>query len=284
MQNAARIIRALLEIALSRDWANNAILLIDLSKAIERRMWPYEHPLAQITTLHRDTLYNLRRWADDTEVSELRTMDARALGELVHMNERHGSALRDAALMFPTVEASFALRPLSHDLLRVSVHLKPSFEWNSKISGGGEPFYIWIQDEEGINILQWRSVLVRPSTRSIDVDFVIPIGDTIPPSITITSVSDRWLGSDDSRIIPLDHLVMPSAPNDHTQLLDIPYLHISCFNDSALEQSYRGHVDTLNSIQSQVFWSAYHTQYNMLVSAPTASGKSFLGEVAIWYA
>jgi antiviral helicase SLH1 len=282
LQNAARIIRALLEIALSRNWANNAILLIDLSKAIEHRMWPYEHPLAQITTLHRDTLFNLRQYADNTEIAQLREMEPQVLGDLVHMNEKHGLAIREAALQFPTISVEYALRPLSHDLLQISVCVKPQFTWSAKVSSSGEPFYVWIQDEEGINILQWRSILIRQTTTKVDIDFLIPLTDTPPPSYTILSASDRWLGSDDSRLVPLDMLVMPRSTIDITPLLDIPYLHISALDDPHLEGMYKPFIQTMNGIQSQAFWSAYHTQANMLVSAPVSSGKSFLGEVAIW--
>ena len=227
-------------------------------------------------------MHNLRQFADDTEVSELRLMDAKALGDLIHMNEKHGAALHEAALMFPTVTISFSLRPLSHDLLQISVHVEPSFHWNGKISASGEPFYVWIQDEEGSNILQWRSILLRPSTTSLDIDFVIPIGDAVPLSYTVISASDRWLGSDIQILISLDALVMPQPPVDQTPLLNIPYLYISCFDDAQLEQSYRAYITTLNSIQSQAFWNFYHTQFNTLISAPVGSGKSLLGEAAIW--
>ncbi len=235
-----------------------------------------------MTTLHRDTIHNLRQWADNTEIAELREMDPKAVGDLVHTNERHGTALREAALMFPTIGISYALRPLSHDLLQISVQVKPLFTWNAKLSGSAEPFYLWIQDEEGLSILQWRSILLRQTTTALDIDFVIPMRDSMSPSFSIISASDRWLGSDTQTHIPLDTLVMPQQPPDETPLLDIPYLHISCFDDTQLDKSYRAYIITLNSIQSRAFWTFYHTQNNVLISAPIASGKSLLGEAAIW--
>ena len=283
-QNAARIIRALLEIALSRNWANNAILLIDLSKAIEKRMWPYEHPLAQITTLHRDTLHNMKQWADDTEIAELRSMTPAEIGQRIKMNEHHGTAVHNAALTFPTIGVDYALRPLSHDVLQLSVTVTPENEWNAKVSTSAEPFYVWIQDESGLGILQWRQILVRQSTTAITIDFLINFGDAPPNSVTIVTASDRWLGSDNTAVIPLTDLVMPSVPPENTELLDIPYLNISVLGNKALEDSYRRYVTMLNGIQSQAFWSVYHTQNNILISAPVATGKSLLGEMAIWHA
>jgi antiviral helicase SLH1 len=281
-QNAGRIIRALLEIAISRNWANCAFLLIGLSKAIERRMWPYEHPLQQMS-LQRDTLYNLRRWADDTEISELRDMDAKSLGEMVHLNEHHGKALHTAATEFPTVSAQYALRPLANDLLEIAVTVEPTFKWSQKVSGSAEPFYVWVQDADGTNILQWRSVLLRQSTKSVVLEFVIPWTADTHASLSIVTVSDKWLGSDSQTYVDLSNLVMPRPFDDHTPLLDLPFLTLAALDDAELAEAYRP-VSMLNGLQSQAFWSVYHTQHNVLVSAPVASGKSLLGEIALWHA
>jgi antiviral helicase SLH1 len=283
-QNAGRIIRALLEIALSRNWANCALLLIDLSKAIERRMWPYEHPLGQIGSLQRETLYNLRRWADDTEINELREMDPKEIGEMVHMNTHHGTALHNAAMMFPTIGVTHALRPLAHDLLQITVTVKPEFVWNTKLSGSSEPFYVWVQDAEGLHILQWRSILLRQSTSSLDIEFVIPWTPGEHESLSIVTASDRWLGSDSQAAVSLSGLVMPPRFEDTTPLLDLPFLPITALDDPALVSAYRPHVPMLNCIQTQAFWSIYHTNHSVLVSAPVSSGKSLLGELAIWHA
>jgi replicative superfamily II helicase len=47
-QNAGRIVRALFEIALNRNWGPTASVLLSINKAIEKRMWTFEHPLAQM--------------------------------------------------------------------------------------------------------------------------------------------------------------------------------------------------------------------------------------------
>lgn len=273
----------MLEIALSRNWSNCALLLIDLSKAIEKRMWPYDHPLEQITTLQRDTIYNLRRWADDAEIADLREMDPKDVGDMVHMNETHGAALRNAALMFPTIGVNYALRPLAHDLLQITVMVEAQFQWNTKLSGSAEPFYVWVQDEEGVHILQWRSILLRQTSTTMDIDFVIP-WDGQHSTISIVTASDRWLGSDSQTVISLANLIMPKQFTEATPLLDLPFLPITALDDPALVSAYRPHVPMLNSIQSQAFWSVYHTNNNVLLSAPVACGKSLLGEMAIWHA
>ena len=267
---------------MSRNWAQNSKLLIDLSKAIEKRMWPYENPLAQITTLQRETVHNLNRWADDYDPTQLREMEPKDIGDLIHLNEKHGLAVRDAARILPTVELSYQLQPLSHDLLQVRVNVKPTFTWNAKLSGQSEPIYVWLQDAEGSAILQWRSVLLRPSTTSLDIDFVVTVA-VKPEAFELVGASDRWFGGDETMVIPLHALVMPPEREDQTELLDIPFLHISALDDAELEKAYRPFITSLNGIQTQVFWSVYHTQHNVVVSAPVNSGKTFLGEMAVWW-
>ena len=198
------------------------------------------------------------------------------------MNEKHGNAIRDAALMFPTVSLDYALRPLSHDVLQINVTVKPTFAWNAKLSGTAEPFYIWVEDSDRTNILSWRSILLRPSTTILELEFVITLDDTLPWAINVVAASDRWLGSDTVREIQLESLIMPDPTPQSTRLLDIPYLTISCFDDPHLQQSYSPFITTLNNIQSQAFWSIYHTNHNVLISAPVSSGKSVLGEIAVW--
>ncbi|WVQ84529.1 hypothetical protein IAT38_006683 [Cryptococcus sp. DSM 104549] len=284
-QNAGRIIRALLEIALSRHWANCAYLLVDLSKCIERRQWVYDHGLAQLKVLQRETMHKLNQYTpDDMTISDFRHMTPAQLGEFIHLNERHGQAVLDAAMIFPTVALGYKLRPVSHDLLQITVTVTPQFRWNAKISGSSEPFYVWAQDEEGLNIYQWRSVRILPSTTVVDIEFVLPFEDRPPESISIVSISDKWLWSYEQLHIPLNHLVMPPPAPPRTDMLSIPFLRLACLQDPELEKGYKKGVEMLNAIQSQAFWTMYNTSVNALVSAPVGSGKSLLGEIAVWNA
>lgn len=245
-------------------------------------MWPYDHPLQQVSTLQKDTLYNLRRHADDVEIPVLRDMEAKELGDMIHMNETHGQAVKTAAQSLPMIEVAYALRPLSHDVIEIRVKITPTFSWNAKVSTSAEPFYIWVQEEKGIDILQWRSVLLRQTTTSVELDFVLTFEEELPTTLTIVSASDRWLGSGEDRVISLEGIKMPEIAPPHTQVLDVPFLNIRCLDDPALQQIYNRYITTLNNIQTQAFWTIYHTSMNVLVSAPVASGKSFLGEMAIW--
>jgi antiviral helicase SLH1 len=254
-----------------------------MSKAVEKRMWPFENPLKQFK-LSQDVLYNIQRFADELSPSEIAQKTAVELGQLIHLNERHGVALLTAAQQFPSAVLTYSLRPLSADLLRICVRVTRSFEWNIKIHGNSEPFWIWVEDHDGTDILQWTHILLRSTTSLIDVEFVIPIWGQPPPSVTVRLLSDKWLGAEDEVSIPLRDLVMPAPSSTHTPRLDIPFLSLSVLQDANLESSYRSResIRVLNDIQTQSFWTFYHTSQNVLLSAPSSCGKSISGHFAIW--
>ncbi|KAI9056561.1 Sec63-domain-containing protein [Trametes sanguinea] len=281
-QNGGRIIRALLEIAISRKWANVSAVLMGMSKAIEKRLWPFEHPLKQFE-LKADALYNLERWADDYTVAELAEMSAEEIGKLIHLNEKHGSAVRDAAKQFPTARITYNLRPLGADVLKIAVKVDRAFNWSTKVHGSAEPFWLWVEDHDGTNILQLSHLIFRQTTDTLDVDFVISISSgTRPPFVTIRFVSDRWQGAEEEVEVPLEDLVMPSPSESHTPRLDIPFLPLSVIQNPPLQDILSRRLPGFNAIQSQAFWSVARTRLHTLLCAPTACGKSILGQIAVW--
>ncbi|KIY46613.1 Sec63-domain-containing protein [Fistulina hepatica ATCC 64428] len=278
-QNGGRIVRALLEIAISRKWANVTAVLMGLSKAVEKRLWPFDQPLKQFE-LKADVLYGLERCADELAPTELASMSAQELGELVHLNERHGAALLAAAKQFPTAAIQHSLRPLASHVLKIVVKVTKAFEWNNRLHGSLEPFWVWVEDDDALTIYQIVHLAFRPDTDTLDVDFVIsiPEGQTLS-TVTIRFVSDRWMGAEEEVRVPLEGLVMPSPPRAHTQLLDLPYLSLSALRNSRLEKFIERRVKIFNTMQTHIFWSLMHTKWHSLVCAPAGAGKSVMGHI-----
>jgi len=282
-QNGGRIIRALLEIAISRKWANVTAVLMGMSKAIEKRLWPFDQPLKQFE-LKQDVFYNLERWADDWAPSELAIQTAEELGTLIHLNEKHGKALLDAAQQFPALQVDYALRPLGQDVLKIVLSVKKAFNWSSKVHGSSEPFWIWIEDEQSVDILQMAHINIKQNLEKLELDFHIYIPQGKPPtSITIRYVSDRWMGAENEIVVPFDSLVMPQHPDCHTPTLDLPFLSLSAIRSSLIESLYANKFNTFTGLQTQAFWTLINTKMHSLFCAPAASGKSTMAQLLIWY-
>ncbi|EKM59388.1 uncharacterized protein PHACADRAFT_137065 [Phanerochaete carnosa HHB-10118-sp] len=281
-QNGGRIVRALLEIAISRKWANATSVLMGMSKAIEKRLWPFDQPLKQFP-LKQDVFYGLERFADEYTVAELADMTAAELGKLVRLNEKHGMAIRDAVLRFPAAGITYNLRPLGPDVLKISTHVTREFKWDSKVHQTAEPFWLWVEDHEGLTIFQLSHLVFWQTTEALDVDFVISIPSTKPPpSVTIRYVSDRWIGAEGELEILLDDLVMPSMTECHAPRLDMPFLSLDVLHDQVLHDALSARIHSLNGIQSQIFWSVVNTRLQSLICAPAGSGKSMIGQLVLW--
>lgn len=253
-----------------------------MSKAVESRMWPFEHPLAQ-SGLSQNLLYNLQRWADDLSVFELKSKSAAELGALVHLNEAQGAALLRAAKEFPAANITYALRPLNSELLKLMIRVDRSFTWSNKAHGSMEPFWIWVESHDGIDMLQGTNLSFRPGTHTLTAEFIVPIHDFAkPPFLTIRFVSDKWLGAEEEITVALDDLVMPTSQVVHTPSLDLPFLGFRALRNTALEASYLSRYTSLNGLQTQCFFTLYNTWTNALVSAPTAGGKGILAQLVIW--
>lgn len=273
--------RALLEIALSRKWAKASAVLMSLSKSVEKRMWSYEHPLGQFN-LSAELLYNLTQWADDMEVSDIVGMSAADLGRLIHLNEQHGAALLRAAKQFPKLSLSVKLRPLSYELLLLEISIASAFDWSAKVHGSPEPFWIWVEDESRLNILQITRESFGQDMGPSHIRFIIPLSDPPPSMVTIRAISDRWVGADQEIPVTFEELVMPVPPVHRTSLLDLPLLRTDLQIFDPLSRRTFSRFVQFNSIQTQCFWTIYNTERNVLVSASSSSGKSLLGQLAIW--
>lgn len=280
-QNAGRIIRALFEIALSNKWGKVSHVLAGLSKVIERRMWPnVVHPLKQFN-LQPQLLHNLSQWADDWMVGDLAVMDADELGKLVRMNERHGSALKAAAQQFPTVKITWSLRPLGHDILKIPVQVERLFTWNPKIHDTTEPFWLWIEDAEGLEIAQIFNLSFRPATETVEVEFILSLPDGRSPSnMVIRWISDTWVGAESEVVVSFESLVMPEYARNHTRRLDgLPLLHPNAIRNYSVQSAFAGRVSRFNALQSQVLWSLLHTKLHSLICGPIGCGKSTMTQI-----
>jgi len=77
VQNSARIIRALFEMAIRKNWSLMASRLLTLSKCVDRRLWNFDHPLHQFPILKFETVKRLTNFKMD----RLRDMSASEIGK-----------------------------------------------------------------------------------------------------------------------------------------------------------------------------------------------------------
>jgi antiviral helicase SLH1 len=280
-QNGGRIARALLEIALSEKWAGVSAVLVGISKAIEKRMWPFQNPICQFP-LSQDLLHNLQKWADDYSPAELMPKSAKELGEMMHLNERNGRALQKATKQFPSASIAFRLRPLNSELLRLDVDIAALFTWDRHVHGFGEPFWLWVEDADGVDILQLHHLVFRADISTLSAQFHIPIWHDPPQTqVRLRLVSDKWLGAETEVDVPLSDIKMPSPPLHRRALLDLPLLSLSALRSESLRNNTVQRFKNMNATQTQFFWPVINSKRNVVLSGPAGCGKSTLSYISI---
>ncbi|KAK9768510.1 putative steryl acetyl hydrolase mug81 [Basidiobolus ranarum] len=282
MQNAARITRALFEIALNRNWGPVTAVLLSINKSIDKKMWSFEHPLTQLG-LNRELLQKLDAQPHRISIEEMREMTPNELGELVR-HVRMGTTIAHFVDQFPVLELDASIAPITRNVLRVQLTITPDFIWNDRVHGTVEPWWIWVEDADNTEIYHSEYFLLGKRTmhESHTLGFTIPISEPLPNQIFIRAVSDRWIGAETLIPVSFKHLILPELQPQHTDLLDLQPLPITALHDEVLEEICAKRFYHFNPVQTQIFHTLYRTEHNALIGAPTGSGKTVAAELSMW--
>ncbi|KAI1814355.1 Sec63 Brl domain-containing protein [Poronia punctata] len=281
-QQSARICRALFMIALNRRWGYQCLVLQTLAKSIERRLWPFQHPLHQFD-LPKPVLNQLDEKA--VTIEALRDMEPAEIGGLVN---NHGVGKKIAKIIgnFPTLTVDAEIAPLNRDVLRIKLYISPDFRWNDQIHGTSESFYIWVENSETSEIYHHEFFILnrRKFYDDHELNFTIPLSDPLPNQIYVRAVSDKWIGAETVTPVSFQHLIRPDTESVYTDLLNLQPLPVSSLKNPGLEEVYAKRFQFFNPMQTQIFHTLYHTPANVLLGSPTGSGKTVAAELAMWWA
>ncbi len=279
--NASRIARALFEIVLRKNWPLLAGRLLKFAKTIERQIWDFETPLRQHPNVRSEILDKLE--SKNFTLDKLRELDSKEIGHLVH-HVRAGSNIKKAAHEVPLIDMDATIQPITRTVLRVRLTVTPNFRWNDRIHGGSEPFWIWVEDPVNNHIYHHEYFLLAKKqvmkNEPQEIVFTIPIFEPLPTQYYVRGISDRWIGSETYCTISFQHLILPEKHPPHTNLLDLQPLPVTALNNPEIEMLYK--FAYFNPIQTQIFHTLYHTDKNVLLGAPTGSGKTIAAEIAMF--
>ncbi|XP_036173873.1 activating signal cointegrator 1 complex subunit 3 isoform X5 [Myotis myotis] len=281
-QNAARIVRALFEIALRKRWPAMTYKLLNLSKVIDKRLWGWASPLRQFSVLPPHILTRLEE--KNLTVDKLKDMRKDEIGHMLH-HVNIGLKVKQCVHQIPSVTMEASIQPITRTVLRVTLSVCADFTWNDQVHGTvGEPWWIWVEDPTNDHIYHSEYFLVLKkqviSKEAQLLVFTIPIFEPLPSQYYIRAVSDRWLGAEAVCIINFQHLILPERHPPHTELLDLQPLPVTALGCEAYEALYN--FSHFNPVQTQIFHTLYHTDCNVLLGAPTGSGKTVAAELAIF--
>ena len=104
--------------------------------------------------------------------------------------------------------------------------------------------------------------------------------DPLPPAYFIRIISDRWLHSESTLPVSFQHTILPAKFPPPTELLDLQPLPVArTLQNPAFVKLFP--FSDFNPIQTQTFHELYKTDRNILICAPSGSGKLALADLAI---
>ncbi|XP_016503617.1 DExH-box ATP-dependent RNA helicase DExH12-like [Nicotiana tabacum] len=278
-QSAARLMRALFEIVLKRGWAQLAEKALKWCKMISKRMWSVQTPLRQFHGIPNEILMKLEK--KDLAWERYYDLSSQELGELIR-SPKMGRTLHKFIHQFPKLNLTAHVQPITRSVLRVELTITPDFRWDDKVHGFVEPFWVIVEDDDGEYILHYEYFMLKKQYIDEDhtLNFTVPIYEPLPPQYFIRVVSDRWLGSETVLPVSFRHLILPEKYPPPTELLDLQPLPITALRNPAYEALCQD-FKHFNPVQTQVFTVLYNSDDNVLVAAPTGSGKTICAEFAI---
>jgi activating signal cointegrator complex subunit 3 len=204
------------------------------------------------------------------------------VGNLVH-NVRLGATIHSLVAQFPNFEIETEVQPITRTVLRIKVTLKPKFVWTDKVHGGtAELLWLFVEDSNNNFIFHHEQVLLKRKEVKAGTPLVINITVPIVPEYdrySVRVVSDRWLGCEDEQGFSVAHLHLPDDAVPHTPLLPLHPISKHAIPER-YHRAYPG-FSQFNAVQSQCFHVMMHTDHNVLLGAPTGSGKTICAELAM---
>ncbi|CAJ0834499.1 14079_t:CDS:10, partial [Entrophospora sp. SA101] len=281
VQNASRIVRALFEIALNRNWSHVTSILLELSKCINKKMWTDETPLLQFG-LPQDIIRKLESNKYRPSIEKMRDMQPKELGELVR-DHRMGTIIAKCVDQFPILKIDTHIAPITRSILRITLSITPDFVWNDRIHGTVEPWWILVEDSENVELYHSEYFLLsrKQNGETQKLGFNILVNEPLPPQIFIKIVSDRWVGAKVIHPLTLSNVKLPQNNHKQTPLLNLPPLPVTELKNKVLEEICLKRFSHFNPVQTQVFNVLYKTPNNVLIGAPTGSGKTVTAELAM---
>ena len=141
-QSAGRLLRALYEITLRRGWAQLCERCLNLCKMVDKRMWLSMTPLRQFNDMKlMRTIKTLEK--KDFAWERLYDLTSTELGELIRQ-PKAGRVLHKYIHQFPRLDLSSHIQPVTRSTLKVQLSITPDFQWDDKVHGTSEAFWIYV--------------------------------------------------------------------------------------------------------------------------------------------
>jgi activating signal cointegrator complex subunit 3 len=308
VQNGTRILRCLFEICLKKNIPYLTMTVLRMCRFIENnirddltpmRMFCFENIKRGILNLRRgqdikDNKYFLedltckrienKLYDNHHLYGSIRSMrEEHDIGMSLRLNHGEGHKLKKLLFHYPLLTVEHSIKPIAQTILKVDLKVFPEFIYSKQFHLSRENFWIIIEFNGEILHHEEFPIFTKNLTREkhnvpTELSFFVPFKEKAE-SYMCYIMSDRFVGADYEFELVLKDIMIHTEKMEYTDLLDLRPLRISVLNNPDFESIFK--IKFFNPIQTQLFHSLYHNDNNVLIGAPTGSGKTIMAELAI---
>lgn len=274
---------------MKRGWPLLAERFLSASLMFEKQIWFYDTPLWQFESeLPMDVLQKLSMLHQRNQLTldDIHAYSANEIGDLIR-HKKYGSTVKRLTSLIPYCEIEATVKPITRTILTVYVDVKPNFTWDDKFHGKtGQVFWLWLTDTQNNHI--YHAELGRITKKQVVKEevqhyiFTIPLLDAkyLQQQYLLHMTFEYWLGSEHDVEVSCGNILLPDKHFPLTKLLDLMPLPVEALQNPIYQSAYR--FTHFNPIQTQIFHTLYHSDNNVLLGAPTGSGKTIAAELAMF--
>ncbi|TMW66845.1 hypothetical protein Poli38472_011961 [Pythium oligandrum] len=298
-QNASRVCRALFEICLKKNSARKAEKFLQLANSIDQKLWWDQNVLLQLSNVPLDVVGEVER-------RHLDLYETLATPGSVDLSAK----VRKWINMLPFVDIAdgrdgqdgVQVQPFGGNMLRLAFSLQPLFpEWREAAFGRTLSYWIWVEDavtgfiyhSEYFVLHQSRFWSWKEGTQRLNMECYVPVfvsDEHQEASYVIRVLSDRLVGIEtyyEVTYTPSYGALSKAASQKkdkeemYTKLLTLHPQPLLSLENPVFQSVYASRFQFFNPIQTQTFHQLYHQDGNVLICAPTGSGKTICAELAM---
>ncbi|CAH0485714.1 unnamed protein product [Peronospora farinosa] len=272
-QNGSRVCRALFEICLKKNSARKAEKFLQLAKCIDQKMWWDQNAMLQLPNVPFDIIAEFDRRHNMTLYDAIVDPDA------FHLTAKVKKWVQSA----PFIDIdNVQTQPFGSTMVKLTFDLYPLFpEWKEGIFQGKTlSSWLWVEDaitgyiyhSEYFVLHQSRFMGWKAGTQTLEMECYLPVfisHTETEANYVIRILSDRFVGIESFYEV------------SYAPLLRLHPQPLQSLDDPVYQAMYVGKFQYFNPIQTQAFHQLYHQNGNVLLCAPTGSGKTVCAELAM---
>ncbi|KPA76217.1 putative ATP-dependent RNA helicase [Leptomonas pyrrhocoris] len=296
--SAQRILRALYDICLVREYGRTARQFLNLYLMTVHRQWTVQSPLRQVRDYlpvkhYESILSALERVRVPWE--EIRSWSVEDLAERLSDDRRAQSAY-EAIHVVPHYAVEAAVRPLTRGMLYIDVDILADFDYVETVHGRSVCEVVLMIEHTNGRLLHHEAVLLPLANVQQRASYacppvVVPMVDPTPTHLFARVVSPHWLGASATASVCLLNTLLPPVAAPLREVDQRP----PSPDTSGSAVAERLAAFQLHAVGEQIFpfqnFTALQSDLvdpilldhprNLLVGVPPGSGKTVLAELFV---